>query len=130
MHLSSSLRIGPTFLWKQKLLASEIPEAPAKDGQRHSVRLALRQTTNFLWRAWSPMILIATNGSGKPLAAIGGSNPTSDRHHPCVVNASASRVFCSTSWALADPVAGLALAERFTDNTGRPPAIRRKRGSM
>jgi hypothetical protein len=45
-----------------------------------------------------------------------------------VVNASESSVFCSTSWALAEPVAGLALAERFTVSTGRSPAILRKRG--
>ena len=47
-----------------------------------------------------------------------------------VVRARVTRVFCSTSWALADPVAGLALAERFTDKTERSPAMRRRRGSM
>jgi hypothetical protein len=46
-----------------------------------------------------------------------------------IVKASVSRVFCSTSWALADPVAGLALAERFTDKTGRAPTIFRNRGN-
>ena len=46
------------------------------------------------------------------------------------VNARLNKVFCSTSCALADPVAGLALADRFTDMTERPPAIRRNRGSM
>ena len=35
-----------------------------------------------------------------------------------VVNASVSNVFCSSSCALAEPVAGLALAERFTERTG------------
>jgi hypothetical protein len=39
------------------------------------------------------------------------------------VNASASSVFCSTSCAFADPVAGLALAERFTESTDRSPAM-------
>jgi hypothetical protein len=47
-----------------------------------------------------------------------------------MVNANVSRVFCSTSWAFADPVAGLALADRFTESTGRSPATLRKRGSM
>src|SRR6266851_1111647 len=47
-----------------------------------------------------------------------------------VVNASVSSVFCSTSCALALPVDGLALEERFTESTGRSPAIRRRRGSM
>jgi len=37
-----------------------------------------------------------------------------------VVNASVTSVFCSSSCALADPVAGLALAERFTERTGIP----------
>jgi hypothetical protein len=37
-----------------------------------------------------------------------------------VVNAKFSRVFCSSSCALADPVAGLALADRFTARTLRP----------
>jgi hypothetical protein len=46
-----------------------------------------------------------------------------------IVKASVSSVFCSTSWALADPVDGLALAERFTESTGRAPAIFRKRGN-
>src|ERR1700720_1112284 len=35
-----------------------------------------------------------------------------------VVNARVSKVFCSSSCALAEPVAGLALAERFTDRAG------------
>ena len=34
-----------------------------------------------------------------------------------VAKAKVSRVFCSSSWALAEPVAGLALAERFTERT-------------
>lgn len=34
-----------------------------------------------------------------------------------VAKASVSRVFCSSSWAFAEPVAGLALAERFTERT-------------
>ena len=42
--------------------------------------------------------------------------------------ASASNVFCSTSCAFAEPVAGLALAERFTENTGRLRDIRRNLG--
>src|ERR1051326_3367914 len=33
---------------------------------------------------------------------------------PFVVRAKESRALCSTSWALADPVAGLGLAERLT----------------
>jgi hypothetical protein len=41
---------------------------------------------------------------------------------PCqfgpVVNASVNKVFCSSSCALAEPVAGLALADRFTERTG------------
>jgi len=37
-----------------------------------------------------------------------------------VVKASVTNVLCSSSWALADPVAGLALAERFTERTGIP----------
>jgi len=37
-----------------------------------------------------------------------------------VVKASVTNVLCSSSWALADPVAGLALAERFTERTGMP----------
>ena len=47
-----------------------------------------------------------------------------------VVNASASSVFCSTSWALAEPVAGLALPERFTECTGRSSVMCFKRGNM
>jgi hypothetical protein len=47
-----------------------------------------------------------------------------------VVNASANNAFCSTSCAFAEPVAGLALAERFTEITGRSFAMYRKRGSM
>lgn len=46
------------------------------------------------------------------------------------VNARVNSVFCSTSCALADPVAGLALAERLTESTGLSPATLRKRGSM
>src|SRR5712691_5103279 len=46
-----------------------------------------------------------------------------------VVKARVTKVFCSSSWALAEPVAGLALAERFTDRTGRPLATRSMRGS-
>src|SRR5207244_11676104 len=38
-------------------------------------------------------------------------------HHPLLVNASVSSVFCSTSCALGEPVAGLALAVRFTERT-------------
>ena len=45
------------------------------------------------------------------------------------VKASVSKVFCSTSCAFADPVAGLALAERLTESTGRLPAIFFNRGS-
>jgi len=44
-------------------------------------------------------------------------------------NASAISVFCSTSWAFPEPVAGLALAERFTERTGLPRATRSRRGS-
>jgi len=44
-------------------------------------------------------------------------------HSPLVVNAKVSSVFCSISCAFADPVEGLALAERFTDSTGRSPAM-------
>ena len=44
--------------------------------------------------------------------------------HPFVVNANVSSVFCSTSCALALPVAGLALELRFTDITWRAPAMR------
>ena len=50
--------------------------------------------------------------------------------YPCVVNASASSVFCSTSCAFADPVAGLALPDRFTDRIGRSCAILRSRGNI
>src|ERR1700692_2095116 len=50
--------------------------------------------------------------------------------YPFVVNARVSRVFCSTSCALALPVAGLALELRFTDITWRAPAMRSRRGSM
>jgi hypothetical protein len=46
------------------------------------------------------------------------------------VNASDNIVFCSTSWAFAEPVAGLALPERFTEWTGRSSAMCLKRGSM
>jgi hypothetical protein len=45
-----------------------------------------------------------------------------------VEKAKASSVFCSSSWALAEPVAGLGLAERFTERTGRFLKIRLKRG--
>ncbi len=46
-----------------------------------------------------------------------------------VVNASVSSVFCSSSCAFAEPVAGLALAERFTERTGSlVPASLRNRG--
>jgi hypothetical protein len=51
------------------------------------------------------------------------------RFQSCVVNARANNVFCSTSCAFAEPVAGLALPERFTESTGRSPAMRFKRGS-
>src|SRR5258706_15059526 len=37
-----------------------------------------------------------------------------------VVNARVIKVLCSSSCALAEPVAGLALAERFTERTGIP----------
>ncbi len=47
-----------------------------------------------------------------------------------VVNARVSSVVCSTSCAFAEPVAGLALADRFTDNTDLLPAMRRRRGKM
>src|SRR5438309_1879714 len=56
------------------------------------------------------------------------SAPHSD-HHPLLVNDMVSNVFCSTSCALGEPVAGLALAERFTESTERLPAILRRRGS-
>ena len=55
-----------------------------------------------------------------------GSSPA-DQLLP-VVKARVSSVFCSSSWALAEPVAVLALAERFTDRTGRPPAARSSQG--
>ena len=46
-----------------------------------------------------------------------------------VVNANARSVFCSSAWALADPVAGLALADRLIVRTERPlPNRRRNRG--
>lgn len=45
------------------------------------------------------------------------------------VKASESSVFCSTSCALAEPVEGLALGDRFTESTGRSCANRRMRGS-
>jgi hypothetical protein len=41
-----------------------------------------------------------------------------------VVKARVSNVFCSTSCALALPVAGLALELRFTESTWRSPAMR------
>ncbi len=44
--------------------------------------------------------------------------------YPFVVKARVSSVFCSTSWALALPVAGLALELRLTDMTWRAPAMR------
>ena len=47
-----------------------------------------------------------------------------------MVNARVSSVFCSTSWALALPVAGLALELLFTLSTGRSPTRRFRRGSM
>src|ERR1700722_14045806 len=48
-----------------------------------------------------------------------------------VVNASVINVFCSNSCAFADPVAGLALGERFTLRTGRPsPASLRSFGTI
>src|SRR5579864_6619423 len=47
-----------------------------------------------------------------------------------LVKASVSRVFCSTSWAPAEPVDGLGLAERFTESTARSPAMWRRRGIM
>jgi hypothetical protein len=47
-----------------------------------------------------------------------------------LVKASVSRVFCSTSWAPAEPVDGLGLAERFTDSTARSSAMWRSRGIM
>ena len=47
-----------------------------------------------------------------------------------ISNASVRIVFCSISCALAEPVAGLALADRFTDNIARSPATRRMRGMM
>jgi len=50
--------------------------------------------------------------------------------HCLVENASESSVFCSISCALEEPVDGLALAERFTERTGRSPAIWRRRGNM
>src|SRR6202451_2510665 len=53
-----------------------------------------------------------------------------NRVYPLVVKASVSSVFCSTSCALALPVAGLALELRFTDITGLSPAILYKRSSM
>ena len=34
-----------------------------------------------------------------------------------VEKANVIKVFCSSSWALAEPVAGLALEERFTERT-------------
>jgi hypothetical protein len=49
---------------------------------------------------------------------------------PFVENASDSNVFCSISCAPAEPVAGLALEDRFTDSTGRSSAIWRNRGIM
>jgi len=49
---------------------------------------------------------------------------------PLPEKASDSSVFCSISWAPAEPVAGLALAERFTDSTARSPARWRRRGIM
>src|SRR5580658_7601080 len=48
----------------------------------------------------------------------------------CAVKASANSVFCSTSCAFAEPVAGLALAERFTECTGRSFAMYLRRGNM
>lgn len=45
-------------------------------------------------------------------------------------NARVSRVFCSSSWAFAEPVAGLALAERFTERTDLGVASLRSRGSV
>lgn len=44
-------------------------------------------------------------------------------------NARVSRVLCSSSWARAEPVAGLAPGERFTERTGRPPASRSSSGT-
>ena len=45
-----------------------------------------------------------------------------------VVKASASKVFCWTSCPLPEPVAGLGLAESFTERTARGFANRRRRG--
>src|SRR5437588_3934821 len=55
----------------------------------------------------------------------GCDHPTSQ-----LVKASDTRVFCSISWAPTEPVAGLALGERFTERTGRGRAMRRNRGIM
>ena len=48
---------------------------------------------------------------------------------PSRSNASCSSVFCSSAWAFAEPVAGLALSERLTVRTRRPPEIRSRRGT-
>src|SRR5271155_6077996 len=53
-----------------------------------------------------------------------------DSAYHFVVKAKVSSVFCSTSCALALPVAGLALELRFTESTWRLPAMRWRRGSM
>ena len=82
-----------------------------------------------------PITLIAARHHEQPSSArrtAEAAVPTSVAviPHPFVVNANVSSVFCSTSCALALPVAGLALELRFTDITWRAPAMRSRRGSM
>ena len=63
------------------------------------------------------------------LGKIGRSR--SDYELGVVAKARVSKVFCSSSWALEEPVAGLALAERFTERTRMflSLAMRSRRGS-
>ena len=48
------------------------------------------------------------------------------RDAECVVNANANNVFCSNSCAFAEPVAGLALPERFTERSRNPSSFARR----
>jgi hypothetical protein len=62
-----------------------------------------------------------TRNFSKPRLVARASLPAPRRYSPTVVvNAKLKSVFCSISCALADPVAGLALADLFTARTFLP----------
>lgn len=106
-----------------------------KGGKRKSPREEARAQTSTgrVWRTCHDLLSVNSVTTSASVASASGFCASGGRRgyaFGVVAKARVISVFCSSSWALAEPVAGLALAERFTVRTFRffACAMRSRRG--